>query len=193
MAERRGAINKAGAAAVMAMGLATIFAPFVITDAPMKGRTERAPIDLPMSRADLWRPAPPPFHQHDILYGILFIYLLMIIGLVVLALPSPQQPSTVIALIGSAVSLGLLKHAARSFGWLFYGRVTHARISQGYSSLRGWFGWEGLQFELAFYLFLAVMPRLFLVVIRSRSVGDHTGTAGNPASRNSRSIDQSCT
>jgi hypothetical protein len=46
MAERRGAINKAGAAAVMAMGLATIFAPFVITDAPVKGRTEWAPIDL---------------------------------------------------------------------------------------------------------------------------------------------------
>jgi hypothetical protein len=145
-------------AIVVAIGLPTFFMTFVTTDSPVHGRTEWAPLDFLISRADLW-PAPSRFFIHIELYQIALIYILMLLALVVLALPRPRTPLQWIALVGAATSVNLIgPRSCRGFGWLFYGRRTYGPLWDG--SLRGLTRWYGFRFEFAFYVFVAVMPLL---------------------------------
>lgn len=166
------------AAFLTGIGLLTFLMPFLTTDAPVNGRTEWAPLNMLNARADLWRPAPPPFQNHAVLYEVAFVYVLMVIALVVLAVPWSQKPLKYIALVGAATSVSLLKTAPRGFGWVFYGKYTHARMWDGDNSLRGMLGWQGIRFNLAFFVFLAVMPLLLIVIIKSgrQPLGRASGT-----------------
>jgi hypothetical protein len=169
MVSTRSTISKLYVACLMGVGLLTFFLPIVTTDTAVHGRTEWAPFDLLVSRADLWRPAPPPFHNHLVLYQITVTYILMMLAVLVLALPSPRMPLTVIAIVGSAGSVSLFRHAPRSFGWLFYGRSTHSRIWDGDNVVTGlFFGAEGLRCDFAYVVLLCVMPVLALLVMRDR-------------------------
>jgi hypothetical protein len=139
--------------------------PFVTTDSPVHGRSQWAPLQLLVSRADLWRPAPWPFHIHMVLYQITLIYLLMPITLVALGLPRPRRVLQFIAIIGVATSVNIVGTSSyRGFGRLFYGRFTNGPMWDG--SLRGLTRWQGFQFELPFYIFLAVMPLATWIVCR---------------------------
>ncbi len=160
-------VSKMRVALVVAIGFTTFFMPFVTTDSPVHGNTAWAPLDLLVSRADLWRPAPRPFHIHAELYQIVLIYLLMLFALAALALPHPRTLLQCIAVVGAATSVNLIgPRSCREFGWLFYGRITHGPLWDG--SLRGLTRWEGFEFEAGFYAFLAVMPLLTWIVCRPR-------------------------
>ncbi len=157
-------VNKMSVAIVVAIGLPTFFMTFVTTDSPVHGRTEWAPLDFLISRADLW-PAPSRFFIHIELYQIALIYVLMLFALVFLALPRPRMPLQCIAIVGAATSVTLIgPRSWRGFGWLFYGRRTYGPLWDG--SLRGITRWQGFQFEFAFYVFVAVMPLLTWIVCR---------------------------
>lgn len=164
-----GSVSRMNVAVIMGIGLLTFFMPFVTTDSPVHGRTEWAPLDFLVARADLWRPAPGPFHNHMVLYQVALIYLLMVIALLALAFPRPRTPLQFIAVVGAATSAGLLRRSSfRAFGWVLYGRYTHAYLftHPADNSWRALNGWEGFQFEIAFYAFIASMPLLAWTVCR---------------------------
>lgn len=163
---RQACVSRTNVILVVAIGLSTFFQPFVTTDSPVHGRSQWTPLQLLVSRSDLWRPAPLPFHIQLVIYQIVLIYLLMLIAVLSLALPSPRKILEIVTLVGAATSVSLVgPGACRGFGWLFFGRFTHGPLWNG--SLRGITRWEGFQFELGFYLFLAVMPVLAWQVFRS--------------------------
>lgn len=167
MAPKRSTTNKLYVACLMGVGLLTFFLPIVTTDTAVHGRTEWAPLDLLVSRADLWRPVPFPYHTHVVLYQIAVTYILMMLAVLVLALPSPRMPLTLIAIIGSAGSVSLFRNGPKSFGWVFYGRSVHSRIWDGDNVLRGvLFGAEGLRCDVAYVILLCVMPALALLVMK---------------------------
>ncbi len=158
-------VNKMSVAIVVAIGLPTFLMTFVTTDSSVHGKTEWAPLDLLISRADLWRPAPWPFHIQIEVCQIALIYLLMLLALVSLALPRPRRPLQFIAAVGAATSVTLIgPRSCIGFGWLFYGKRTYGPLWDG--SLRGLTRWQGFQFEFAFYVFVAVMPLLTWIVYR---------------------------
>ncbi len=162
-----GAVSKLSVAIVIGLGLATFFMPIVTTDSPVRGRSQWTPLQLLISRADLWRPAPSPFHIQGVLYQIALIYLLMTIAVLALALPRPRKALQFIAVVGAATSVPLVgTNSYRGFGWLFYGKFTNGPFWDG--SLRGVTRWQGFQFEFAFYAFLAVMPVLAWMAFRPR-------------------------
>lgn len=157
--------SKIGVAIVSAIGVSTFFMPFVTTDTPVRGRSQWSPMQLLVSRADLWRPAPPPLHLHLVVYQIALIYLLMLVAVLVLALPRPRKVLQLITVIGAGTTVPLIGSSGyREFGWIFNGRFTNGPLWDG--SLRGLTRWQGFQFELPFYVFLAAMPLLTWIVYR---------------------------
>jgi hypothetical protein len=154
---------------LMGIGLWTFLVPIVTTDAPVRGRSEWSPVDFVVARADQWKPAPPLLHMHLVLYQIAFLYALMVVAILVLALRRPSKPLKLIAVIGSATSVSLFgTGGARSFGWLFFGRRTYSRILDGDTSWRGQLlGWHGFHFASAYVILLLVMPLLALAVFTS--------------------------
>jgi hypothetical protein len=146
----------------MGMGLWTFFLPIVTADTPVHGRSQWAPLDLLVARADQWRPAP---HFHLVLYQIASVYVLMVFAILVLALPSPHKFLKLIAVIGSASSVSLLgTRGPRAFSWLFYGRYTSSQI---FSSDIGWTRWQGLHFSSAYFVLIGVMPLLLFALVSS--------------------------
>jgi hypothetical protein len=130
MAGPQKTISKPIAVFLMEMGLWTFFLPIVTADTPVRGKSQWAPLDLLVARADQWRPVP---HIHLVLYQIASIYLLMVFAIFVLTLPSPDKLLKLIAVIGSASSISLLgPRAARAFG--FYGRFTSHGCSMAISA-----------------------------------------------------------
>jgi hypothetical protein len=143
----------------MGMGLWTFFLPIVTADTPVRGRSQWAPLDLLVARADQW----PVLHYHLVLYQIASIYLLMVLALLVLALPSPHKFLKLIAVIGSASSTTLLgTRGPRAFGWIFYGRYTSSRIFNSDLHRKAW---EGLHFSSAYFALIAVMPLLLYLSV----------------------------
>jgi len=153
-------------ALLMGIGLWTFFNPIVTVDTPVHGRSKWAPLDLLIARADQWRPAP---HFHLVLYQITSIYVLMVLAILVLALPSPHKVLKLIAVIGSASSISLLgTRGPRAFGWLFYGRYTSSEIFRGNI---GWTRWQGLHFSSAYFVLIGVMPLLLFALVSSERQG----------------------
>lgn len=158
-------ISRPVVALLMGMGLWTFFVPIVTADTPVRGRSQWAPLDLLVARADQW----PVLHYHLVLYQIASIYLLMVLAILVLALPSPHKLLKLIAVIGSASSTTLLgTRGPRAFGWIFYGRYTSSRIFN--SDLHGK-AWEGLHFSSAYFILIGVMPLLLVALVSSERQG----------------------
>jgi len=159
MASTQETIRRPIVALLMGMGLWTFFLPIVTTDMPVRGRSQWAPLDLLVARADQW----PVLHYHLVLYQIASIYLLMVLALLVLALPSPHKFLKLIAVIGSASSTTLLgTRGPRAFSWLFYGRYTSPRWFNGDI---GWWRSGRLHFTSAYFVLIAVMPLLLLALV----------------------------
>lgn len=189
MADRQRTISKPFIALLMGIGVTTFFAPIVTTDAPVHGRSDWAPVDFLVARADRWLPAPGPFHIHEVLYRIAMLYALMLLALLLLAFPSPRKPLLLLATIGSAVSVVSLRWGYQDFSWLLYGRFSYAWIRSDHDRfVQTLIGWEGFRFDGAFAVLAMVMPALLLATRGStvdtsarRDVGDHGETHGPPA------------
>lgn len=170
---RRNHVSKPVVALIMAIGLLTFFTPIVTTDVPVHGRSDWAPVDLLVERADRWLPAPGPFHVHDILYVIGALYALMLVAMVLLALPSPRPPLSVVATVGSALGVGTLRWGHQGFSWLLYGRFNYAWISSTHDRfVTAVIGWEGFRFDAAFPVLTMVMPALLVAVRTPRRAPD---------------------
>ena len=184
-----GIISRPAVAFLMAIGLWTFFLPIATTDMPVRGRTEWSPLDLLVARADQWKPAPPQFHTHLVLYEIAFLYALMVLTILVLALQRPSKPLKLIAVIGSATSISLFgTRGARGFGWVFYGHRTYSRIFDGDTSWRGQIlGWHGFHFGSAYVILLGVMPLLAIAVVTSERDAPRLSSSGQFESTNDSS------
>lgn len=177
MAGRRQTISKPYISLLMAIGLFTFFVPIVTTDVPVHGRSDWAAVDFLRARADRWLPAPGPFHVHAVLYVIGALYLLMILTLLLLALPSPRKPLMLVATVGAALSVGCMRWAYQDFSWLLYGRFSYAWISNGPGGFaRSLVGWEGFRYDGALAVLVLIMPAL---VLATRTRGD--ADAGIPS------------
>lgn len=145
---------------LMGIGLWTFFVPIVTTDAPVHGRSQWAPLDLLLARADQWKPTP---HYHLVLYQIAFIYVLMVLAILVLALPAPHKLLKLIAVIGSASSITLLgTRGPRTFSWLFYGGYTSPPWFNGHI---GWWRSGRIHFTSAYFALINVMPLLLTALV----------------------------
>ena len=165
MAERQSAISKPFIALLMAVGLMTFFVPIVTTDAPVHGRSDWAPLDFLLARADRWLPAPGPLHVHEVLYGIAAVYAFMLLALALLPFPSPQKPLLLVATLGTALSVAFLRWGYQDFSWLLYGRFNYAWIRTDHDRfVQALVGWEGFRFDAAYAVFALVMPALLLAV-----------------------------
>lgn len=170
MTDKQDGISRPFILLLMAIGLATFFLPIVTTDTPVHGRADWSPVDLLVARADQWQPTPGPFHVHEVLYRIAALYAFMLLAVVLLALPSPRMPLSILAALGTALSVVSLRWGYQDFSWLLYGRFDYTWIQSDHDRfVQALIGWEGFRFDGAFAAFAMVMPALLLAVRRGRS------------------------
>ena len=168
MVDGRNTISRPFISLLMAIGLCTSFAPIVTTDAPVHGRSDWAPVDLFVARADQWSPVPGPLHVHVVVYLLAALYAFMVIALLLLALPSPRMALAVVATVGTALSVASLRWGYQDFSWLLYGRFNYAWMRHDRQSfVQALVGWEGFRFDGAYAVLVMVMPAL-LVSVRGR-------------------------
>lgn len=182
MADRPDTISRPLIALLMTIGLATFFMPIVTTDAPVHGRSDWAPVDLLVARADHWPSTPGPFHVHEVLYRIAVLYALMLLALGVLAVRSPRTLLSILATLGSALGVVTLRWGYQDFSWLLYGRFDYAWIRTDHDRfVQTLIGWEGFRFDEAFGVLTLVMPALLLALRVRPGHGRGVRRADGPA------------